>query len=103
MNEARSRAQAFGSTQLVGPTSSTSSSDLKNKGRTHSRVSNDESANNADRVGGRSDIVVSSQAQTLNEDSMKADPDALENRPRGFFSDQVSARDLLKAEIASND
>lgn len=39
---------------------------------------------------GRSDIVVSSQAETLNKKEMKKDPDALEKRPRGFFSDQVS-------------
>ena len=77
---------------MVGPTSSTSSSDLKNKGRSRSKVDS-ESINDNNRVDGRSDIVVSSQAQTLNGEAMKDDPDALENRPRGFFSDQVSLKE----------
>ncbi|KAK0550706.1 Cysteine synthase 2 [Tilletia horrida] len=72
VNEARAQAQAFGSTELVGPHAQRFDPD--------------------DHTIEREDLVVSTQVSTkaIREGSSgnNYDPDALEKAPRGFFADQ---------------
>ncbi|CAD6884874.1 unnamed protein product [Tilletia controversa] len=68
VNEARALAEAFGSTELVGP---------------HA-----ECFDPADRSVERDDLVVSTQVPLNAIRGGSNDPDALEKAPRGFFADQ---------------
>ncbi|KAE8212466.1 hypothetical protein CF327_g3893 [Tilletia walkeri] len=68
VNEARAMAEAFGSTELVGP---------------HA-----ECFDPADRSVERDDLVVSTQVPLSNIRGGSNHPDALEKAPRGFFADQ---------------
>lgn len=78
VNEARARAEAFGTTELVGPHPHT-----------------DEQAASGDVFDGgekRSDLVVTTNAhahRSGSETTHADDADDLETKPRGFFADQV--------------
>lgn len=86
VNEARARAEAFGTTELVGP-------------HPHTFEAQEAHAPTESFDGGekRDDLVVTTNAHAHRSGAdapHEDDADDLEMKPRGFFADQVSLLDL---------
>lgn len=91
VNVARTRAEEFGRTELVGPHAPVHFGG--GGGDDGDDVSTDPSSAHVKHETRRSDLVVTTLAERrdVDGDGAEEDPDELETRPRGFFADQVRA------------